>query len=138
MTLTFLGCNVAPADQYQRVFLTVAIILGMMFNAKIFAEVSQELIVMNRKEFKQDDKVDLASKQMKNLGVPASIQKRVQKHLSAFDKFLYAQTELEYLLRSVTPSLRFEIYNHVFGRVILNYFDGVGPLVQQRNAVNFF
>ena len=125
-----MGGDIAPANNLQRTLLSVLIVLGTMFQAKIYAELAQELIQMNWKEFKQDDKVDLASKQMKNLGVPESIQKKVQKHLSAYDKYLYAQTELEYLLRSVTPSLRFEIYNHVFGRVIINYFDGIGPLIQ--------
>lgn len=77
---------------------------------------------------KYEDKFLLAQRQMKNLSLPAKIQKKMLKELSHNQKYLDAQSELNYMLQSLTPSLKHEIYFYIFSRFLMNYVHKIGDL----------
>jgi len=51
--------------------------------------------------------------------------------------YLDSQKELETFLSTISPQIKVDVIEYMFSRAMMNVFDGVGTLTQQKNVVAF-
>ena len=112
------GGEPGPRTTEQLLFVCAFILIGAIITANIFGTMAVIVEALNRKESKFQQKLDLANTSMKNMSLPDEIQRKVINYIFYTQSSLDQQTELKSFLRLLSPSLKMEIYRHMFGGIL--------------------
>jgi len=74
---------------------------------------------------------------MKNMKISERIQKDVLDYINLSQTYLDSQKELETFLTTISPQIKMDVIEYMFSWAMINAFDGVGTLTQQKNVVAY-
>lgn len=75
---------------------------------------------IRRKETKIQEKFDTVNTSMKNLRLPAPLQRKVKEYIMSTESTLLQQIELNKFLKMISPSLKFEVSLFIYGHMVLS------------------
>jgi hypothetical protein len=74
---------------------------------------------------------------MKNMKISEKLQMSVMNYLKDSQQYLDVQRELDTFLTTISPNIKLEVIEYMFSRCMINQFDGIGPLTEQKKVVAF-
>ena len=124
------GNDVGPRNEYQLIFLTIALGMGAIINANIIGELAVILSKLNRKSTIFQAKLDTANDAMRNLGLPEKLQVEITGFLTYSKSLLESQEILEEFLQMISPSARQKVLKFMFTTALMQ-----NPLFQKSQTI---
>ena len=112
------GGECGPATTEQLMFACGFILIGAIITANMFGTMAVIVSLLNRKQAKFQQKLDLANTCMKNMCLGSATQTKVINYIFYTQSSQEQHTELKSFLRLISPSLRMEIIRHMLAGVL--------------------
>ena len=112
------AAEIGPRTGWERIFAGCCILVGQLFQAYMFGEISVVLFDLNLKVARITEIQDAAVTSMANMQLAPQLQTRVADFLVASQGWVTRQTEFEEFFKILPPSLKQEVRAFLFNKVI--------------------
>ena len=117
------GVNeMASRTTFELAISSLIMLFSAMVNANIFGAMAVMVQQMNKKTVEFQEKIDISNTAMKNMKLPAFLQRAVSDYLLQTQNTQDQQKELQEFLEHLSPSLKFKVNVHIFNDVLRNNY----------------
>jgi len=112
------AAEIGPRTGWERIYAGCCILIGQLFQAYMFGEISVVLFNLNLKAARITEIQDAAVTSMTNMQLTPQLQTRVADFLVASQGWVTKQTEFEEFFKILPPSLKQDVRAFLFNKAI--------------------
>ena len=125
------AAEIGPRTGWERIYAGSCILIGQLFQAYMFGEISVVLFNLNLKAARITEIQDAAVTSMTNMQLSPALQTRVADFLVASQGWVTRQTEFEEFFKILPPSLKQDVRAFLFNKAISGH-----ALLSQHNEIS--
>ena len=117
-TLMLLGADAFPRGVLQMLFASGVSLIGAVVIAILFGNMTMLMDSLRSKSKQLNEEIDTANHVMTTLGIPSPLQTKVVEYIQSTFRTKNQQQELNKFLLFLSPSLKFNLSQYLFGSAL--------------------